>query len=753
MQEDKLMSNWTQSSWRTLMRFGVVSLALSAVVAVFMAIPSAEEAQAGPEGYISGVVESSAGPEAGVWVIAETEELETKFAKIVVTDDSGHFVLPELPEATYDVWVRGYGLVDSEKVKLSPTTEEINLTGVVAPNEQAAAQYYPGNYWYSLIEPPAASEFPGTGPSGNGISPGLKSQAAWVDIMKQGCQLCHQLGNTATREVQHVDEFDSTAAAWDHRVQTGQRGTSMSATMSRFGRQRALDMFADWSDRIAAGETPPRPPRPAGKERNLVVTLWDWGTDASFIHDEITTDKRNPTVNGFGPVYGVSAGHGSLTIVDPVANSSVELPIPVRPEDPNAVPSRFPQEQLEPSYYWGDQLLWGRGGPDGQENSSDPHNPMMDQKGRVWMTSTIRARPNPDWCKEGSDNQYAKYWPINMSGRQASFYDPESEEFVLVDTCYGTHHLQFGEDANDTLWFSGDSSSIGWIDTKTYDETGDERYSQGWCPTVIDTNGDGEITKPWNEPNRRGEVEIDPSRDTRIVGFGYGIIASPTDGSIWITRTGPFPGRLVRLDRGDNPPETCVAEVYEPPSIENPNVDADQTGFAPRGIDVDRNGIIWTALSGSSQMASFDRSKCAVTNGLTATGQHCPEGWTIYDTPGPQMKNVETPGSADFHYYSWVDQYNTLGLGENIPIADGSTSDSLLALDPDSGEWTILRVPYPMAFYSRGLDGRIDDPNAGWKGRGLWANYGSNYVWHTEGGKGTKSKMVHFQMRPNPLAK
>ncbi len=753
MLEDKLMSTWTQSSCCTLMRFGVVSVALSAVVAVFMAIPSAEEAQAGPEGYISGVVESSAGPEAGVWVIAETEELETKFAKIVVTDDSGHFVLPELPDVTYDVWVRGYGLVDSEKVKLSPTTEEINLTGVVAPNEQAAAQYYPGNYWYSLIEPPAASEFPGTGPSGNGISPSLKSQAAWVDIMKQGCQLCHQLGNTATREVQHVDEFDSTAAAWDHRVQTGQRGTSMSATMNRFGRQRALDMFADWSDRIAAGETPPRPPRPTGKERNLVVTLWDWGTDASFIHDEITTDKRNPTVNANGPVYGVSAGHGSLTIVDPVANSAVELPIPVRPEDPNAVPSRFPQEQLEPSYYWGDQLLWGRGGPDGQENSSDPHNPMMDQKGRVWMTSTVRARPNPDWCKEGSDNQYAKYWPINMSGRQASFYDPESEEFVLVDTCYGTHHLQFAEDANDTLWFSGDSSAVGWIDTKTYDETGDERYSQGWCPTVIDTNGDGEITKPWNEPNRRGEVEIDPRKDTRIVGFGYGIIASPTDGSIWITRTGPFPGRLVRLDRGDNPPETCVAEVYEPPSIENPNVDADQTGFAPRGIDVDRNGIIWTALSGSSQMASFDRSKCAVTNGPTATGQHCPEGWTVYDTPGPQMKNVETRGSADFHYYSWVDQYNTLGLGENIPIADGSTSDSLLALDPDSGEWTILRVPYPMAFYSRGLDGRIDDPNAGWKGRGLWANYGSNYVWHTEGGKGTKAKMVHFQMRPNPLAK
>ena len=747
------MKAWTQTSGRTRVRLGMASVALAAAVALFAALPSAEEAAEMPEGYIGGVVESSAGPEAGVWVIAETEELETKFAKVVVTDDDGHFVLPQMPDATYDVWVRGYGLVDSEKVKLSPSDEDVSLAAVIAPDEQAAAQYYPGNYWYSLIEPPPASEFPGTGPDGNGISPNLQSQAAWLDIMKQGCQLCHQLGNTATRVVEHRDDFDSTVAAWDHRVQTGQRGNQMSAAMNRFGRQRALEMFADWSDRIAGGETPPRPERPSGIERNLVVTLWDWGVDSSFIHDEITTDKRNPTVNGGGPVYGVSAGHGTLTVVDPVENSAVEIKIPVRPEDPDSVPSRFPQVQLQPSYYWGDQLLWGRGGPDGHENSSDPHNPMMDAEGRVWMTSTLRPRPNPDWCKEGSDNRFAQYFPLGMSGRQASYYDPESEEFVLIDTCYGTHHLQFGEDANDTLWFSGDGNAVGWIDTRAYDESGDEITSQGWCPTVIDTNGDGRITKPWNEPARGGEAEIDPALDTRIAGFGYGIIASSVDDSVWISRTGPFPGRLVRLDRGDSPPETCIAEVYEPPSIENPNVDPAHTGSAPRGIDVDRNGIIWTALSGSSHMASFDRSKCAVTSGPDATGQHCPEGWTLYPVPGPQMKGVDTPGSADFHYYSWVDQYNTLGLGENIPIANGSGSDSLLALDPETNEWTVLRVPYPMAFYSRGLDGRIDDPDAGWKGRGLWANYGTNYVWHTEGGKGTTSKMVHFQLRPDPLAK
>ena len=109
--------------------------------------------------------------------------------------------------------------------------------------------------------------------------------------------------------------------------------------------------------------------------------------------------------------------------------------------------------------------------------------------------------------------------------------------------------------------------------------------------------------------------------------------------------------------------------------------------------------------------------------------------------------------NADFHYYNWIDQFNASGFGENTPIANGSGSDSLLILDTKTGSWTQLRVPYPLGFYTRGLDGRIDDPNAGWKGRGLWANYGTNFLWHIEGGKGTTSKMVKFQVRPDPLAR
>ena len=112
-----------------------------------------------------------------------------------------------------------------------------------------------------------------------------------------------------------------------------------------------------------------------------------------------------------------------------------------------------------------------------------------------------------------------------------------------------------------------------------------------------------------------------------------------------------------------------------------------------------------------------------------------------------------TDYNADFHYYNWVDQFNTSGLGPNLPVLTGSGSDSLRVLKPETKEWVTLRVPYPMGFFSRGNDGRIDDPDAGWKGRGLWSNYATNFVWHTEGGKGTTSKMVHFQVRPDPLAR
>ena len=132
---------------------------------------------------IAGVVTSSKGPEAGVWVIAETKDLGTGYRKIVVTDDQGRYLLPDLPKANYTVWVRGYGLVDSAKVQTAPG-KPLDLKAVIAPSEKEAAQYYPAAYWYSLLHIPPKSDFPGTGQSGNGISDGIKEQGQWVELVK-----------------------------------------------------------------------------------------------------------------------------------------------------------------------------------------------------------------------------------------------------------------------------------------------------------------------------------------------------------------------------------------------------------------------------------------------------------------------------------------------------------------------------------------------------------------------------------------
>ncbi len=210
---------------------------------------------------IGGVVGGAAGPEAGVWVVAETTDLPTRFIRIVATDEQGRYVLPDLPEATYEVWVRGYGLVDSERVAARPG-ERLDLGAAVAPNPIAAAQVYPAAWWLSMMHLPE----------------GEQSQQE-LGSRVTGCLNCHQVGNQATREIPGsiLAGADSHLDAWDQRVAMGPMGTSMAGMWRGLGDQR--EMFADWSDRIAAGEAPAQtPPRPTGAERNVVVTLWDWGT-------------------------------------------------------------------------------------------------------------------------------------------------------------------------------------------------------------------------------------------------------------------------------------------------------------------------------------------------------------------------------------------------------------------------------------------------------------------------------------------
>jgi hypothetical protein len=700
---------------------------------------------------IGGTVSGAAGPEAGVWVIAETSDLPSRFAKIVVTDDQGRFVLPDLPKAKYKVWSRGYGLADSRSVDAS-RGQIVQLKNFRAASASEAAQIYPANYWSSLLRVPAASEFPGTGPTGNGISPAFKIQQDWIVHLMENCEVCHQIGTKATRE---LAESGDPVEAWNQRIRKDrnpdapfyeakipvERGFAarMDSLMTLYGRHRGLEMFADWTTRISKGETPPAPPRPTGVERNVVLTLWEMG-GGRFFHDSVSTDKRNPTVNAGGSLYGSATFTAMLVALDPKTAQEQQYKL-----------RNMKGERWE---------------------AANNHTPMMDAKGRIWMTNigtltaTLRNRPyqgpNPSYCTD-VNNRFAKYFPRVADETQViSMFDPITKTDQVLPVCFGTHHLNF--DNSNRLYFSGDTEVVGWLDTDVWDKSKDISKAIGWCPFVLDTNGDGKITADRSQWNQRldgiggGEGASvtfkgtgksdglpDPNKDTRIAGFTYGLGISPKDQSFWAAKFSPYiPSGIIRVETGAHPPETCKTEYFEAPKV-----DGQYRAYNARGVDVDADGVAWVAF-GSGMIGRFDRSKCKVLTGPTATGQHCPEGWELISTPGPKFKGTNV--SSDWSYLVFVDHHNTLGLGHEVPIIPNSSGDELLAYLPKTKQFVHLRVPYPLSFYARSLDGRIDDQKGGWKGRGLWATNNTIPIWHTEWGEGSAEVAAHFQIRPNPLA-
>jgi len=704
-----------------------IRLVVASIAILLLAVSPAElNGQRNTAGTVSigstdlgGVVTSTKGPEAGVWVIAETTDLPTKLAKIVVTDDQGRYVMPDLPKANYNVWVRGYGLVDSPKVKTMPG-KIVNLNAVIATTPGQAAEYYPAIYWFSMLRVPEKSEFP---------LPKTTSQGAWLNIIKTGaCQSCHSLGTKGMRTIpEGLGEFKNSVEAWTRRIQSGGARALMARDITRLDTDMALKLFADWTDRIAAGELPfAQPERPQGIERNIVITLWDWSRPTAYLHDEISTDRRNPRVNANGKIYASTEDSTDfIPVLDPKTNTATEVLHPVR--DPNTPSSK--NNPFGPSAYWGAEPIW--------DSKTLDHNPMMDEKGRIWFTSRIRPSKNPDFCKQGSDHPSAKAFPIEEADRHLSMYEPATGKFTLISTCFPTHHLNFAGDANQTLWLSGGLGGpgvIGWLNRKMFEETGDEVKSQGWTPFILDTNGNGK-----RDAYVESDQPIDPTKDKRVLVNIYAVSVSPADGSVWGTVVG-YPGQIVRVQPGSNPTETALSEIYEVPL----------PGFGPRGGDVDNNGVFWVSLA-SGHLGSFDRRKCKVLNGPTASGKHCPDGWTLYQLPGPQLKNVKDPGSAEASYYTWIDRFDTFGLGRNVPIAMGNLNDSIFALV--DGKFITFRIPYPSGFFPKNVDGRIDDPNAGWKGKALWSTSGTRTMFHLEGGKQNRPKAARFQFRPNPLAR
>ena len=386
---------------------------------------------------IGGVVTGPNGPEGGVWVIAETSDLPTRFARIVVTDDQGRYVVPDLPKGKYKVWVRGYDLVDSPKVDGEPG-KHLNLSAVAAPNAAAAAQYYPAIYWYSMLKIPDADQF-----GGKGNIPANITQSDWLTVVKnRSCVGCHQLGQLSTRTIPAaLGPFESSEKAWIRRVQSGQAAPLMLNPLTQVLGSVPFKYFGDWTDRVAKGELPHgKPTRPQGVERNIVVTTWEWGDPKKYLHDLIASDRRYPTVNAYGPVYGSPEYATDVyPILDPKTHTVTSFTAPVRDADtPEALgPGHAAIEKpMAPSPYWGEEKIW--------DTKANNHNGMFDRKGRVWFAATVRGPKNPAFCQKGSDHPSAKLFPLERTNRALTFLDPKTMKYTFVDTCFQTHHLQFG---------------------------------------------------------------------------------------------------------------------------------------------------------------------------------------------------------------------------------------------------------------------------------------------------------------------
>ena len=297
-----------------------------------------------------------------------------------------------------------------------------------------------------------------------------------------------------------------------------------------------------------------------------------------------------------------------------------------------------------------------------------------------------------------SVEQLAADWADGGHHRQLGYFDPNTEEFVLIDTVFGTHHLQF--DWEGRLWTSLDSAALGMFDPNAFDPG-----------RPLETE----------QQAQRAWVDVDEQTGRSTAGGGYGIIVSPVDGTVWRAHVGSH-GSGNKIDKFD--PNARTFTDYPLPL----------PGRGPRGIDAAADGTIWFA-TGSGHLGRFGPET---------------EAFTYWETPGPKLKGTGSEtGSADFHYYLWVDQFNTFGLGTDIVIVNGTNSDSLIAFDPATERFTMIRLPFPIGLFSRGLDGRIDDASAGWKGRGLWVNFGNDPIIHIETQVGA---LNHIQLRPHPLA-
>ena len=369
----------------------VAAIAIAGFLAAAPARVSAQTAVALDNDDIGGVVMGANGPEAGVWVIAETtrssDAVRPRWWSPTTRAATWCPICPR-PNTRYGCAATASSI--SPKVDGEPG-KQLDLRAVPAPNEAAAAQYYPAIYWYSMLKIPGSQR----SSAARATFPRASRSSEWLTAIKnRACIGCHQIGQLSTRTIPAAfGEFKSGEDAWMRRTQSGQAAELMMNPLAGQLGGAPYKYFGDWTDRVAKGELPhAKPQRPQGLERNIVVTTWDWGDEKHYLHDLIASDRRNPTVNAYGPLLRLDRNTPPtiLPILDPKTNTATAFQAPVR--DPNMPESLGPghaaiEKPMQPSAYWGEEKIW--------DTRVNNHNSMIDKKAASGWPRRSAAADNP----------------------------------------------------------------------------------------------------------------------------------------------------------------------------------------------------------------------------------------------------------------------------------------------------------------------------------------------------------------------